>query len=349
MPGYKGNGSIVSDWDRVNINSLSGRRALVGALTNYMRAPMHPAVKQVAQAFHAGLDGARVAQAFATSANDFPTSVTEVLAKFQQLEYFDTAYEQIFNMIDMRQSRRSSFDILDVEDGLTFNVRLPGEKARIYKMSGEKESVSVDLYGGGLGWDKLLFDDEEYWTLENMANSFRNTAYESKAQDFYDLIEGIASTYDLAWQAVLPAGVTNTSENYNAIRDINTINQACENILTRCNGLGFGVNPSTRFMILAPIQLMGRISQALNIVLQPFNESTPRLTYNVSPLYTLMFTNTDKYYVILPKNKIMGAIRMDLTILTDNDIEAYTEIAVGWQRYGGAIGELKQLVRCSVA
>ncbi len=357
MSGFKG--KVISDYGLINVRNRESRMKMAAALTSYMRAPLHPAVKNIAQAFQGGLTSDKAqnmrfmqtltAQAFATSANDFPASVLEVLAKYQQLEYFDTAYENVFNMIDMRNSNRASFDILDVEDGLTFSAVEVGEKARIYKMSGAKTNVPVTLYGGGLGWSKLLFDDKEYWTLENMAIAFRNAAMESKAQDFYDLIEAIAATYDLAWQAVTPSGVPNTNENYNAIRDINTINKACENILTRCKSLGFGVNPSSQFVILAPHPLVGRLSQALNIVLQPFSSSTPRLTYNVVPYYTLMFTATDKFYVCLPKQKIMGAIRKDLEVMFRDDIEAYTEIAVGWQRYGGAIGELKQISRCSTS
>ena len=62
-----------------------------------------------------------------------------------------------------------------------------------------------------------------------------------------------------------------------------------------------------------------------------------------------MLVDTTKYYVIFPKKKIKGANRMDLTIFSDFDIEAYTDIAVGWQRYGGAIAETKQIVRCSTS
>jgi hypothetical protein len=62
-----------------------------------------------------------------------------------------------------------------------------------------------------------------------------------------------------------------------------------------------------------------------------------------------MLSSSSKYYVILPKQKIMGATRMDLTIFSKFDPESYSDIAVGWQRYGGAIGEIKQLVRCSTS
>jgi len=62
-----------------------------------------------------------------------------------------------------------------------------------------------------------------------------------------------------------------------------------------------------------------------------------------------MLSSSSVYYVIFPKNKLKGANRMDLTVFSDFDIEAYSDIAVGWQRYGGAVGELKQLVRCATA
>jgi hypothetical protein len=71
--------------------------------------------------------------------------------------------------------------------------------------------------------------------------------------------------------------------------------------------------------------------------------------YNVRIVWTMMLTATDKYYVILPKQKLVGGNRMDLTIFGQFDPLSYSDIAVGWQRYGGAVGELKQLVRCSIA
>jgi hypothetical protein len=148
---------------------------------------------------------------------------------------------------------------------------------------------------------------------------------------------------------VTPAGVANTDKDYNAIRDINTINKACENILTRCATLGFGVTAASEFIILAPIQLKTRLPRALGIVQQPFAGSDRFAAYNTRIIWTMMLTATDKYYVILPKNKLVGGNRMDPTILGETDARSYSEIAVCWQRYGGAIGESKQIVRCSIA
>ena len=350
---YKG--KIVSDWGLVErmggIDNPAVCSMLRGALNRFLVEPLTPPFKAAAQAFSSTGDvtAARNAlvQGFATS-QDFPTTVLEVLDKYHQTLYFDTAYEQIFKCFDMWNSNRNGFSITDVISGLTFALVPEGMKAKIYKMSGKKVDVTLDMYGAGLGWSRRLFDDREYWTIEDNAIEFRNKAFESKAQDYYDLVEGIATTYDLAWVAVTGA-IPNTNENYIPIRDINTINKACEEILIRCKNLGMGVSPQTEFLILSPIQNIGRIRRAIGMVQQPFAFSTTQLNYNVRPAYTLMLTNTSDYYVILPGKKLQAANRMDLTIFSDFDIEAYTDIAVGWQRYGGAIGELKQITRCKTA
>lgn len=348
-------GIIVSDWGLFEreggIESPNAVRMLRGAVNTFLIQPTTPPYKVAAQAFAETGDPAKAKsvfmQAFATS-EDFPASVLEVLDKYHRLLHFDTGYEQIFKMIDMRNSNRDSYTITDVISGLTFEIIPEGEKVHLYKFSGKKATVSLDLWGAGLGWSRKLFMNKEYWHIEDNAIEFRNKAYESKAQAHYDLIEAIAATYDLTWQAVTGA-VPNTDKDYIPIRDINTINQACENILVRLKNLGMSVTPNSEFTILAPIQLRGRLPRALGLVQQPFGGSTNLSTYNVKVIYTLMLTATDKYYVILPQNKIQTANRMDLTIFSDFDIESFTDIAVGWQWYGAAIGEIKQIVRCETS
>jgi len=348
-------GNIVSDWSLVEkmggIDNPAVRTSVRGALNRFLLQPTQAPYKAAAQAFAATGNpaDARTAliQAFTTS-QDFPNSVTNVVDKYHQLTYYDSGYEEIFDIMDMKSSNRDSFNIQDVISGLAFALVPEGKKAKIYKMSGAKVNVSLDMYGAGLGWSRRLFDDREYWTIEDNATEFRNKAFSSKAQDHYDLIEAIATTYDVEYQAVTGA-VPNTNENYVPIRDINTINKACEEILLRIKDLGMGATPNSEFVILAPIQLKNRIPRALQIVQQPFLSSTPQATYNVRTVYTMMLTNTTDYYVIFPKKKIKSANRMDLTVFNDFDIEAYADIAVGWQRYGGAIGEIKQLARCKTS
>ena len=348
-------GLFVSDWDIFDkmggIENPKAQHMLRGALNTFMAEPQSAPFKLAAQAFAESGDMSKARsvfmQAFATS-DDFPASVLQVLDKYHRSLNFDTSYEQIFKFIDLRNSNRDSFQILDVISGLTFDLTPQGEKTHIYKFSGAKATVTLDMYSAGLGWARQLFMNKEYWTIEDKAFEFRNKAGESKAQSHYDLIEAVPTTYDLAWQAV-NGNVPNTDKDYIPIRDINTISKACENILLALQDLGMSVTPNSEFIILAPIQLKGRIPRALGLVQQPFGGSTNLATYNTKVIYTLMLTGTDKYYVILPKNKIQTSTRMDLTVFSEFDIEAFTDIATGWQWYGAAIGELKQIVRCATS
>lgn len=354
MPGFKG--KIVPDWERFEkaggFESPKAQAMLTGALRTFMAEPESPEVKAIAQAF-AATGNMEEAKAFiqanyATSAN-FPTSVTEVLRKFQLTTYFDTAYDQVFDQLDMRNSSRSSFDILDVQDTLAFSLTLTGEKARLYTMSGSKVNVPISQYSGGLSWSRLLFDDREYWTLENNAVTFRNKYYSSKAQNHYNIIDAVGSAQNIAWQAVTPAAVPTTDKDYNCIRDINTINLACQTILVNCRNKGYGIGPESRFIILAPIQLKGRISRALGITQQAYSSSTEHLYYNVTPYYSLMLASASVYYVILPGQKSLAANRQDLTIFTKFDPLSYSDVAVGWARYAAAIGDSQQFHRCATA
>ena len=67
------------------------------------------------------------------------------------------------------------------------------------------------------------------------------------------------------------------------------------------------------------------------------------------PRYTLQFTTTDVYYVCLPGRKTKSGNRMNLTVESRYDLMSYSDIAVGWARFGAAIGETQQFRRCATA
>jgi hypothetical protein len=245
----------------------------------------------------------------------------------------------------------SGFKILNVESGLSFAKVLTGEKAKVYKFSGAVSEVTFDKYGGGLNWDRVLIDDQQYWTLEDNAIAFRNKAYSSRAEAFYALLEaaGAASGNDQSWAAVTPASVATSNENYNAIRDVNTINAACLAVLEDLKDDGVGANANSSFVIVAPVALKSRLERASRMLQQPVVGSGQHLSFNIRIIYTLMLTSNSYYYVCFPKAKAKAGYRMDLTIFDQFDIESYADTMVGWMRYGGAIGDTDQIARCAVA
>lgn len=328
-------GKIISNWRNVNFEDASSRAKVVGALQFFMKAPDRDVTLK------------KAIQHFATK-GDFPAEILQILEKFHATPDYDLGYEELFDVRDFSGTNESGFQILNVESGLTF-VKVPiGDKAKVFKMSGEKTPVSFDLYGGALGWHRTLIDDRQYWTLEDNAIAFRNKAYSSRAANFYALIEAVTGE-DVSWQAVTPVSVATSNENYNAIRDVNTINAACLQILTDLKDDGVGANANSQFVILAPVALKSRLERAARMLQQPVVGSGQHLSFNIRIIYTLMLSSNSYYYVIFPKAKMKGGYRMDLTIYDQFDILAYTDTMAGWMRYGAGIGDTDQIKKCATA
>ncbi len=331
---------IFSDISKLDFSTPVGRDKIFAALNYFASGKGYQdRVKKYAAQL----------QAFG-SPSDFPTSILPLIEKYNASPAYDTGYEEIFDIRDFTGSRRNGFELLDVEDGLTFAKVPLGEKAQIFKMAGAKTTVIFDLYGGGLGWHRTLIDDEEYWTFEDNAKAFVNKAYENKAAAFYALIEAIGAGQNVAWQLPDPAALATSDATYTANRDVQTLNTAAQTILLATKDKGYGITPgNASFVVLAPLQLVGRLNKALGLALQGFGGSPSQVIYKFRLVPTTMLATTNVYYVAIPKIKAKGGNRMNLTIFNKFDEESYSDIAVGWMRYGGAIGDQDQFCRCAIS
>jgi len=134
------------------------------------------------------------------------------------------------------------------------------------------------------------------------------------------------------------------------VRDFNTINLACSNIITRLRGKGMGVGMKSEFLVLVPHIHLARYNRAMGLYNAGLaGGAFAGVQYKTSLRYTICLDTTNVIYVILPKQKMMGGNRMNLTPYYKTDITTYSEMVVGWQRFGGAIGDITQLVRCAMA
>jgi len=329
-------GKIIKDWSKVDFSNKEDVKKMIGAINHFFKEPdRDPKLKAALQAF--------------ATKGDFPAEILSVLEKFHAIPDYDLGYEQVFDIRDFTGTNQSGFSLLDVTSGLTFAKVPSGGKAKVFKFSGSKTNVTFDRYGGGLQWDRTLIDDKQYWTLEDNAIAFRNKAYSSRATAFYALIAALASGYNVAWAAPTPSALATTDAQYTASRDANTIEAACQAILVALKDSGMGVTANSPFVLVAPVQLRARIQAAITKLNQPVAGSTKQITYNVRPVYTLMFALATSYYVTLPKKKMKGGYRQDLTLFSQFDILAYADTVAGWMRYGGAIGDSDQLRRCAIA
>ena len=349
-------GQILKDWSKFDYDNKADRKKLNEALQFFFALPnTHVPQKfmskdEVSKKFkekRVTHEKARL-QYFATL-NDFPASPKEVIDKFHEIPLYDNGFEQVFDVRDYSGSRRDGFSVVNVRSGLTFRRVKTGEKIYVYQMSGEKYYVYFDYYGGALGWHRSLFDNQDYWTLEDNAIEFRNEAYRIRAATFYALLEAAANGKALIPWALHPDGVAAGARGYLAGRDAQTMNNAAQTILLACANKGYGISPgNANFIILAPLQLRGRIKQALNYQYDNVAGSPLRIDYNFTPIITTMLAAANQYHVILPKKNFKAGYRMDLTTFTDFDILSFTDTVAGWMAYGGAVGDTDQIERCAI-
>lgn len=316
---------IFSDYGKINLKTLEGRRQFFGAINYFMRQP-HVVSDRLIQAGVANFAGT----------DDFANEIRELMDKLHLgLEEVDVGYQQFFDVRDFAGTRTPGFRVRDVQSGLTFNKRVEGGRAHIYSISGTEVYVTFDTYGGGLEFDQAWFDDQEWWLVEDTATEFRSAWYRDKAVVMYDLIGNIGAGQNVAYDA----GGANALE-----KDINTINTACATCLTALRAAGYNVTPQTPVKILSPIQLRGRLQRAL--AAQYITPATAgahlKVEYNVTPLYSMNVRNagaacTDKWYLGVPGMKNKLGEKLQLTVYTDFKAEAYATTVVGWGRYGAMV------------
>jgi len=331
-------GLLVKDWTKFDFSNPDHRVTLSKNLGKFLSEPdRNPEIKRAL---------AKI-QEFG-SPQDFPDSVLQVLDKYHLTTEYDNGYEQIFNVRDFSGTNRNGFDILDVESGLTFDKIPIGGKLLVHKMWGEKAHVYFDFYGGALGWHRQLFDDQEYWTIEDNAIEFRNKAYAKRAEVFYALVEAVGATGAVAW-AAHPDGVAAGTAGYLAGRDLATFNAGALQIILAVAGKGYGVTAeNASFIVLVPEQLRQRAVNAVSYMNNPYLNNQ-KSSYRFQVISTTMLASSSYAWLVLPKHKLVAGYRQDLTTFANFDMLSYTDAAAGWMRYGGAVGDTDQIARLGMA
>jgi len=335
-------GRIFANPNLINLKTRKGRQAFMGAIQVYWDSvrSVHDAVRK------AGI------REFTTTEN-FPDQILQLIDKYHvDISEIDTLYENAFDVIDLTQTKTSSFTVRDVQSGLTFSRVKAGMKAKVYSISGSQVTVPIDLYGAALDWMKTWFDDGEWWTIEDNVTEFRRKWYESKAVIMYTLIQALTNTADYNVVYDTTAGATVVE------KDVYTINAAALELIQELNAAGMGVTANTPLVMLVPLQQKARVERAFSGTILANNTGGVKPTYSITPYYTGYLadpqyggTAGDDWvgqiadnvvplgYLTVPGRKNKLANRMDLTILGETDILAFAETVAGWGRYGAYLNE----------
>jgi hypothetical protein len=327
-------------WENFDYNDKTHQRQLMGALQMFASLPNKfvPSSLSKVEEF---VKAHKQLQEFTLMSDGWANEKAIAIAeKFHLTPDYDNGYEQIFDVRDYSASQAAGFDVAGVTTGLTFGEVKPGEKAKVFEFAGDKYRCYFCTYAAALGWHRQLFEDGDWWTIEDNAIAFRDAAYSSRAGIYYALLEAAMDQNGCC--KVVASDCSDCSADARSVAD--SINYAAKFILESLANRGYGLSPqTTEFIVLTPLAMRGRVRQALAVTNQQYAGSPAIIDYNFRMVTSMMLTHANRVAVILPKRTIKAGYRQDLTLFNDFDILSYTDTVAGWMRHGGCIGDLEQI------
>lgn len=320
------------------------RSKLAGVMTAFFRGELENKAPAIAIAQEAGVDQELVEKVLqiagrkgltgpSDAANGMNTSGDVIAGVFHTAEgdpLLDFGFEKLFDLVDMRNSMQTSFDILDVSNLITFAEKKSGERMKKYGVTDSKTSVEKMIVAAAIGVLDDWINYYQYWNLNQAAVEARSKYFSKMAADHYALI-------------VAAAQATTFSTD-----DITTINNACAGILTDCAAKGFTITGNEVFELRANINLKQRIEKAFALTFNSPNADKNQLVHTLSRKYTTAVGATE-YYVVLPGRKLKRGIWSDLSAEADRDILLQgTDVAYSGE-YNAGVGEVKQVRKCALS
>jgi len=305
------------------------------------------------QAFHAKprmemrrkIQAYKKIQALASVSTDFDKLVSDAFNVTVEAEAFDLGYERVFRSVPLG-TKQDHWDIYDVANGLQFRRIPEGDRIRVEGLSGTVATAHVDYYGGALGWTDAMIRYRKIAAMVDMALTFRNRFYSSKANNHYLLLAAAAVGNVTAYQGVVGDGQLR--------RDIQTLNRAAYDLANRCKDKGYGDTAAIQFVVYANPLDKARILSAMSATTQmqaAVAAAAVIVQWNISPMFTFNSNIVaGSPIMVLPGNKIQMAEDLPPTTFTaPKDVLTLNEVQSVWSIYGAAIGDTDQLQTLTLA
>lgn len=248
----------------------------------------------------------------------------------------DTGWMNVFQLVDLRGSNQSSFDITDTNAGISWTQTKPGEKIKPRREISESSTpVPYLTYSAGLG----LLDDwlryQKFWSVEQAVAEFRATAWDKQAELHYGLFTALGAGVNQAF----------------ATNDTTTFNNAASAILRAVRTKGYAAGQNAQFWIMCAPEHLGRIllmleaTQGSGIVAH--QSGVQPLAYNVAGVIasTHIPAASTGYYLVLPNRKIQRGNWLDLQIESVRDAYSRAQDWLGTQQFNAIIGDSDQVKR----
>lgn len=264
------------------------------------------------------------------TADVFYLSVLDPLASF--------GFEEIFDLVDMRGSGQTSFDILDVTNAITFAEVKSGQKMKVYGITDGKSTITKMIIAAAIGILDDWINYAQFWNINQAIIEARSKYYDKMATDHYSVFAVACAVNDQSF----------------SVDDITTINNAISARFTALASKGYVLTGNERFVLRANPALKARIEKAFAGTFNGITASggtiipSNQLVWNVDRVYSTKLS-ASYIYVGLPGRKAKRAIWSDLAAEMDRDILMRgTDVAYSGE-YNCGIGETAQFTRLALS
>lgn len=249
----------------------------------------------------------------------------------------DVAFDVLFDLVDLRASTHSQFEITDTNAGISWSQRKPGEPTKLRRNITESQTTVPYLeFSDGVGILDVWLQFQKWWNIDEVINEFRAKYYDTMAATHYGLFTAQGAGINQAF----------------ATDDSQTANNAAATIIRACKTKGYAVGDNPSFYALCAIEKVGRLEKMLtaqrgSAIVDSGTVSQP-LAHRIAGIIgtTNVAAADTGWYLVLPGRKIKRGVWKDLSVESDRDIEVSATNIVGVGQYNAAIGDSAQVRRC---
>lgn len=296
-----------------------------------------------AQVPELGAIKAFLARKYATPSDNpiLTEAATRVQSYFHEnLPEQDLGWVELYQLVDLRNSNQSEFDIVTTSAGVTFTQKKPGEKVKIRREISEDRTIVPYLtFADGIGIldDWLRFN--KFWKVEDVVEEFIAQSWKNKADNHYALITALGAGINQAFDT----------------DDTKTFNNAASAVIRALDAKGSTLGQGAQFDIVCAPENLGRVLKMLEAtqgsLMIAYTASKEPLAYSVRRVVATprIASSAGHYYLGIPGGKNKRGEWKDLTIETARDIYTRAEDWVGTLQYNAAIGDSDQWRRVAFA
>lgn len=286
-------------------------------------------------------------QAITGVSTDFAKLVSDAFNVTIGAQNFDLGYQQAFKDVPLG-TRQDTWDIYDVQNGLTFRLVPEGDRIQVDSLTGTVVTAHVDYYGGAIGWTDKMIRYRKVAAMVDLAQIFRNRFWSNKADNHYLLLATAAA---VAGQTTTYQGVAGDGQ---LRRDILTINEAAYALANRCKDKGYGDTASMQLVLYANPKDKGRILAALaatSATMATAAGAAQIVHWSITPIFTFNSNIAAEHpIIVIPGNKIQAAEDMPPTTFTaPKDPLTLNEVQSVWSIYGAAVADTDQVQKMNLA